>query len=258
MSFSSKEQLFALRNKELSSYPKQDMLFELEKVYGKYLFVPFDIPRIEPKDRNEFIRFFFRNASATEKKKNDIAPGNPGNNSPYYSINGTPVSNNSTWSGNYVPEIKNMFPEIFEQMFEYLPIQPDIAWKLWSSKMPIVEHRDQYSMIDIPSAFRIKLFDSNPEETLHIRDAIPGKESSESSPLHLPKQTNCFAWNNLRTTHYSTFNPDYRKILLIFPLFEGLRVVNINKYIVLMDKSVAKYAKNCITSANKLESYVGE
>ena len=46
---------------------------ELERAYGKYLLVPFAVPKILPNDMGKFVDFYNRNAKFAVKMKEDIA-----------------------------------------------------------------------------------------------------------------------------------------------------------------------------------------
>ena len=61
------------RQKEFDEL-QQDLYLDLEKSYGKYLFVPFAVPKIIPKDIEQFKNFFFEKCTTVSK-----IPKNMGN-----------------------------------------------------------------------------------------------------------------------------------------------------------------------------------
>lgn len=244
-----KENLTRMRSGEAITAFGSDVYSELEKMYGKYLYVPYDVPKILPYDINKFVDFYFRNAKFSQKLREDIAEGIPPkyDTTPYLSVDGDETNSNSVWSKNRVPEIFTEFPEIFEQINEYMPWvngPQSLSWTMWSSAKDILPHRDLKSMLDMPIRVRIKLFDSNPVETLSVQLAPVDKPQGEFIPLSIPSDTNSFAWNNLRTRHRSLFTPSYKKILMIF--FANYKGVSMNKYVDMLDRSVHKYKDHLI------------
>lgn len=238
-----KETLTQLRKRQAIKVWGSDEYHELEKAYGKYLFVPLDIPVIQANDQQAFIEFFHSNAVNIGKLKEDIA-GTPVNNnvsnytSTFKSIDSHPT-NNSIWSKNYVPELFYEFSEIFEQIYEYYPIDPNtLTFSLWSSQMAVQPHRDESSMLDLPINFRIKLFDSNPFETLKLHLSPMDNSEAETYRFKMPADTNSWVWNNLRTKHSSVKLGGREKILMIIYTNYNL---NMNKFVDLLDRSISKY-----------------
>ena len=250
-----RENLSSIRKKEIEiTNTDTALMSELEKTYGKYLFVPYDIPKILPNDIEKFVDYFFKNAKGIQKLISDFSGSlDSAKESIYVSINSvTPVSGGVSWSINPNETIYTDFPEIFEQIHDLMPWvgDKDFKWSMWSSIKPVTLHRDIGGMFDAPISARIKLFDTNPFETLTLHlDPIEG-ESDKKFQLPIPKDTNSFAWNNVRTKHKSIFIPsnpkkEFRKILFIW---RGNLITpkQINQYVDLLERSISSYQNECI------------
>ena len=246
------------RARSASYYWGNGLYTDFEKAYGKYLFVPFDLPIIAPNDKGKFVKFYFEKSTNATKVKTDLLSlqFDGSDYSPYRTITSVSRGGHSdVWSANQVPEIYTEFPEIFEQIHEYMPFieEKDFRWSMWSSNWDVPAHRDYGSQIDAPVGIRIKLFDNNPEETLYMKvDPLEWETDNfdVTYTLPIPKDTNSFAWNNLRQKHASRYNKGgYRKILMIVSARELGRCItgkNLNKYVDLLDRSVAKYQKETV------------
>ena len=272
----SKKNLRELRSVTALNSWENDLYTDFEKAYGKYLFVPFAIPKIQPNDMNKFIEFFFTESKDAIKVKADMLsnaapittpsglPGKPTrgwwNNSPvspYKQITSIGGKHSDIWSDNEVPEIHQAFPELFEQIHEYMPFisRPDFKWFMWSANRDVPPHRDYGSQIDAPVGIRIMLYDNNPVQSLSLKlDPIDKpKDHYEWYPCTTPEDTNTFAWNNLRQKHKSFYTRGHRKILMIISAKEIGYITatktgrkNLNWYVDLLDKSIAKYKDSCV------------
>lgn len=240
-----------------------ELYSDFEKAYGKYLLVPFAIPKIVPNDPNKFVTFFFTQAANAVKIKTDMLSTKgvgAGNRSPYMQI--TSVSDNGhsdVWNENQVPAIYTEFPEIFEQIHEYMPFitRKNFKWFMWSSNWDVPPHRDYGSQLDCPAGIRIMLFDNNPEPTLSMSVDPIDKEYSRKYPIILPDDTNSFAWNNLRQKHESRYIKGHRKILFIVSAKEIAFITSttegkrtLNQYIDLLDRSIAKYKDHVVVDTD--------
>ena len=249
-----KPTLTQMRRYSSTFYYNSPLLTDFEKTYGKYLFVPFDIPVIKPNDMEKFVRFYFTNAKMVSKVISDLLSTdfNAGDKSPYLSITSVAEDNSDVWAPNKVPAIYTEFPEIFEQIHEYMPFvtNRDFKWTMWSSNWDVPEHRDYGSMIDAPVGVRIKLFDTNPYETLSLKqDPLDFHKEYDWYSLPIPPDTNSFAWNNLRQKHKSVFVRGNRKILMIFSAKDLHKMItgpNLNHYVDLLDRSIAKYKNSTV------------
>jgi hypothetical protein len=241
-----KENLSIIRDKESkSNFMKGNNAYtEFEKTYGKYLFLPYDVPTIKLNDIEKFTSWFYDNSLNATKVGKDFSYGTlPASDNTYLSIDSSVWR--TVWSKNPRPEIFTLFPELFEQIHEYMPWvgKQDFLWSLWSSRENIPEHRDITSCVDVPHSMRIKLFDTNPEETLSLRCDPPMMDhSNEYVTIPMPDDTNSFGWNNLRTKHKSVYHGgDFKKILFIWrgQLSTDEQVTQLAD---LFDRSIAKYS----------------
>ena len=221
---------------------------DLEHAYGKYWYVPFDVPVIKANDHEHFVDWYFKNSGVAVKQRPNLANPDGVYNSHFRTIN-SDSTNSEVWTKTFVEETFELFPELKEQLLEYFPITHISLWRMWSSTAEIFNHRDDDALIDIPCAMRVKLYDENPSETLWIReDDEPYKKYS----LPTLKDTNSFAWNNVRVYHGSSYDPAYKKILWLITIDNNL---NVNKYIDLMERSISKYKDLVITDHRPREYY---
>jgi len=230
------------RQKELDDLD-HDLYHDLEKSYGKYLFVPFAIAKIIPRDIEKFKDFFFDKCTTVSKIPEKMGNSTLEGQVSFQSIDSvSPSRNTQMFPKHPVPEIYNNFPEIFEQIHDLMPWvgNEDFRWTMWSSISNIGWHRDSSSMLDIPNSVRILLYDNNTTQSLSLKLSPPEKISGEELKLPIPEDTNSFAWNNLRTKHQSVFNEPYRKILFIYRDRLSTKK-QINQYVDLLEKSINKY-----------------
>ena len=214
-------------------------LHQLEKKYGKYIYLPLDVPKIIPDNQEEFVKFYFDNAKTMGKLRPDstsdqwITPT-------YLTVDSAPTRSYSLPENiNYVPDLNIKFKSITEQILEYLPFK-NVTFKLWSSFASQSWHRDISCMTDIPSQFRIMLYDTNPAPTLYLKRDIPDQGSVDEIFKFMPfSETNTFVWNNLRSLHCSKFTKGYTKILLIINEIDSK--IDWKKYDMLIEKSITKY-----------------
>lgn len=217
----------------------------LEKKYGNYLYVPLDIPFIEPSDHEKFVSYFFQNATASTKIKHDVSEAALGS-STFLSIDGALANEKSIWSKNFIPSFRTEFKELFDQILEYFPIRSLDNFIIWSSIAKVDFHRDDSIMLDLPVHFRIMLHNPNDTSTLSL------KNNSTVTPISIPTETNSFAWNNLRVEHGSQLQKP--KILFLFgdPLN-----IDWKKYDQLMEKSILKFRSNTIIdNTHSTEDYI--
>lgn len=228
-------------------WQKEPDYLRLEEKYGKYIFVPFDIPPILPNDPGKFHGWFNERAIPTWKRKADIA--NPDQTEAYevpsfmtVDSKGLDRFKSGVWDLNPISDMYDVFPEIQEQILTYLPFERLEDYQLWSSLYPVSPHRDATPLLDAPFAFRIKLYDENPTETLSLHKAIPDTpfDACEKRSLACPGLVNAFAWNNLRALHSSTKAPNLMKILMIVAATKHNTVI-IPKFEELLDRSIAKF-----------------
>jgi hypothetical protein len=220
----------------------------LEKKYGRYLFVPLDVPVIKSNRHEELISFYYDHARLSERLKEDIAGTmDDSHRASFLSLNSSRSVKGDVWSKTHMPDFEMLFKDLFEQIYEYLPIQQDTKfdYTIWSTKSPVVMHRDHTSLLDIPLNFRIKLYDENPSETLLIKNTLTDgvyQYQKTCNPIPLPRETNTWTWNNARIVHGSTYDPAYKKMLMIL---EDLKL-DWDKYEKLLDQSLNRHKDNVL------------
>ncbi len=235
----------------------------LEKKYGKYLYLPLDIPAIVPDEPLRFKQWFLEKAIPVYKRQPDIA--NPGQLSSYVdpsflSIDSHNISDlfskTPTWDVNPVSDMYEKFPEIKTQIDTHMPFTSIEYYTLWSSMWPVSPHRDENPLCDMPFAFRITLYDENPKGTLRLLKGLPDMRyyHCESKVIeYLP--SNAFAWNNLRALHASQKFKDHMKILMIVaPTYRNQ--VDYDKIEALFDASIDRYKDELWYDTNELEDYI--
>jgi hypothetical protein len=228
---------------------------ELEEKWGKYCFVPFDIPKIG--DDPKLVEWLKENSKPTIKIREDIA-GGIGNRFPVFNsvdikLYGEKHNVFDIWKRNYDHNFLDEFPYFHEQMMDLLPFHTITDWHFWQSNIQIIPHRDQQDFRDFPNSFRSMIYDENPCPTLYVKEDVP--DSSVTFPEKFIRKlpnTNTFAWNNLRVMHGSFYLKNYSKMLLII----NNRNLDVVKYNKLMERSIEKYADHLLVSNNSIDSYI--
>jgi hypothetical protein len=254
-----------LRNQELASYPTEQVL-ELEQKFGKYCYVPLDVPNIQANNQ-EFLSLWFNKNSTVFSKDHQ-----EGYNSGWRCIN---VFDNdhskSKIKRNNRPDFLRLFPEIREQIYEYMPYdftKPFGFW-LWSSTKQVVPHRDPSNgFTDLPKSFRSFILDTNTQDHFylienndysHIKNDQTEKLSyakiNFDNSFLIPQlpDTNTFAWNNLRVEHGSVKREHEFKIMIYY---DYDNTIDWNKYEKLFDRSVSKYQHQCMVSNHQLGYFI--
>lgn len=227
-------------------------IFDIEKKYGKYLYVPLALPIFELPEKEHFMSWWNANKEVTQKTDGDIVFDGYGI-TPFDTVDLITEIGTQWWNNNNRGEsFSKEFPKLWQQFHDQLPCDKLLRLTLWSSRHSIHEHRDTAEYLDVPLSYRIKLYDENPEETLYVYDN-PLQPYASGEPTMLPRApgTNSFVWNNLRCKHGSTFNEGKRKLLAF-----AFGLTNVEKYEHLLETSINTYADYCITSNNSIENYV--
>jgi hypothetical protein len=214
------------------------------------MYLPLDIPSIKPNDPELFLSWFLERAKTVNKVRADVAGDAYKADRTFLSVN-SPNQLDDIWEQNK-HDVLTEFPEIAEGI-KALPFDGEPEFSLWSSERPVGLHRDQSPWEDMPSSFRIMLYDNNPRETLFIRQCVPG--ASNSNPI-LPlarTDTNVFGWNNVRAKHGSSYHDDHIKILMIFTR----ATMNLEKCEDLLERSVQKYGNLAHLSKKALPEFIG-
>jgi hypothetical protein len=234
----------------------------LEREYGKYLFMPMDVPTIKPYDPVRFKAWFLDRAKPIYKNYADIA--SPDQKERYVtpsflSVDSVEAQNAPTnWDINPVSDLFMEFPEIRDGV-KALPFDDLQVYCLWSSQYEVSPHRDAHPLVDFPFAFRIKLYDENPIETLTLHKGLPLLPFAKLDKHRLPRRgdTNTFAWNNLRLLHSSVKMKGYMKVLmLIAPSVKNKP--NLQRLDDLFRRSAAKFPEHVWIDNEPLASYLPE
>lgn len=266
-----KKNFTAIRNRQLyteshlpftSSHEAEKIrktILRLEQQYGNYCLVPLDLPKVNISE--EFKEWFFEEAKPATKLKPDVATRHY-NVSSFLSVDvssdtKTPANTKlqtSIWSKNYYDHFDKMWPEVYEQLRDILPLTK-LRFSMWSSTENITPHRDEVFFCDIPGEFRL-LVDSNPEPNLFVSEVLPDntiKEKIQTAAVPTNLETNMFLWNNLRCKHHSTFHNNYKKIIFIFG---SQQAIDWKKYETILERSVDKYKDRCMISKNDISDFV--
>lgn len=245
--------LSKVRNEQLTTFCSHNIneMKELERKFGKYLFVPLALPVFELPDKDHFFHWWDRHAIKPQKVVSEHLSPETG----YSSAEAVDLIEKFKhyWTPNMQTDsFVKEFPKLWQQFNDLLPIDNILTLHLWSSFKPFTEHRDPGEVVDIPMSFRIKLYDENPEETLYIFDN-PTKPYSCGEDIQIPRvpNTNSWVWNNLRVKHGSVYTPGYKKILVI-----ATGVINVERYEELMNTSIDTYKDYCVVSKYSLENYI--
>lgn len=226
---------------------------EIERRFGSWLFVPLDVEPIRPNNEAHFKEWYFEHARGVCKVYEDVAGPAGGKNKSdetFLSIDSAGAVNH-IWQNNVRLDIFTEFPELKEGL-KQLPFYEVPDFQIWSSMRVVSAHRDQGPWLDLPFSFRVSLFDDNPFQTLSIREVLPDCKGY-GQKLSLPAGLNTFAWNNLRVKHQSTFNPAFRKALLI----TSQQDVDMQRYCELMERSLTKFGDNRFKSRFQTSDFVG-
>lgn len=251
-----KEYLTSLRTPHIKHFPKWK---ELEEMYGKYCYIPLDIPVFKD---DKLVDWFFENRKPVYKQQPDIATKNTSVGTDYVAFESVDIfpsteqqkRQRGIWTLNERHDFIEKFNHVYEQIMDTMPFTKIQTMSMWSSYANIPFHRDQTKFLDLPKAFRIMLYDENPTQTLNLIEVLPDQQDNFSNMFTLPRvaETNTFVWNNLRVKHGSTYKQGYRKILIIIDYYG----IDLDKYQLLLDRSISKYKQHCLISTNPLDKFV--
>lgn len=232
------------------SAAERTKLRQLEKRYGHVGFVPFDVEPIKPADEAHFKEWFWGRCKQVKKLRPDIAGAGT-----QYGVHFDSITSDGhvdyIWEQNRAPEMRELFPEIFDGL-DRLPFVRTPPFMIWSSIRTVYPHRDQTCWEDLPTSFRVKLFDENPAETLYLM-CDPTENLSRQQLFILPTiKHNVFGWNNLRTKHGSSFNAAYRKGLLIVSPSK----LDLERYENLLERSLQRFGRFSMTINRPITDFV--
>ena len=228
-------------------------LVELEKKWGRYCYVPLDIPKFE---NQEIVDWFFKKCAPSKKIKADIAASDY-NDTLFNAVDvfvQEPLGGDyHIWEINPQQDFFQLFPEFFKTIQKEFPFEFIGRIIFWSSINDVPPHRDQLEFLDFPHSFRIILHDENPNQTLSLIEHLPDTPDDFTNEFSIPKleETNSFAWNNLRVKHTSKFIPGHRKIIILL-----IGQVNKDRYNNLMERSVQKFDQYAFKSNLTLDNWV--
>jgi hypothetical protein len=243
----------SVRTEQISNFFNNNpKVLDLEKKYGKYLYVPLDLPKFELPDEAYFLDWWNNHCSDSSNVSQSPQCWGGHGFKAFETIDLISKIGDD-WETNMQQDaFKKEFPHLWQQFFDQLPCNDILRITLWSSIKNLPEHRDDSEFIDVPASFRIKLYDNNPEETLFLFDN-PRRPYDVGETHMLPKlpDTNAWVWNNLRIKHGSVYNPGHKKILAVI-----IGATNPDQYDELLARSIDKYSDLCIVSKNTIENYV--
>lgn len=234
------------RDNQFKYFPNlANEIIELEKDYGKFCFVPLDIPCIK---HNDFANWYFEKAIPITRIFNDKTSDALIGSSPFLSVDYTEwkVPEKTKWDINVQDDLFLQFPSLREQILDYFPFK-ELHWiNIWSSYKSVQPHRDDSYYFDTPLSFRLMIHDENPKPTLFFLDQFNQK--------HYPDwgETNSFVFNNLRLKHGSSYNPAYRKCIFVFWRY----VLDIKKYRDLLERSISKFQDKLVIDASPTSNYI--
>lgn len=234
-----------------------------EQKYGRYMYLPLDIPRIEPNDKAAFKKWWVEASKPISRKYKTEEAGDLDyeGNGIFNAINSN-GSMSRAWEINKRADFLELFPEIATNLDKF-PFDKPPEFTIWSSNRTVKAHRDigpgGGPWRDLPCAFRVMLYDENPEPTLGLIEAptgeqiakFPSFEDPRVFRIKRPADTNSFAWNNIRAIHFSNYEPPLFKCLMIL----SNTMFNLDKYEDLIERSISKYKDLVFESRRPLNDF---
>jgi hypothetical protein len=237
-------------------------LREVEQKWGKYCFVPLDIPKLSEADK--ITDWFFENSERVSKLRPDVSTfeirptisKTDMGRSAFKSIDvlvDSERKDTKVWSLNTNHNFLNEFPRFHQELMDVFPFVKIEHFRFWQSTGYINSHRDDNDFRDFPCSFRSMIYDENPSPTLHVEEFLPNKTiPTKSTAVPRLEDSSSFVWNNLRTKHYSNFDHRYNKILLIINDCH----IDYKKYDQLLEKSIVKYSSSLLVSDYFIDDYI--
>jgi hypothetical protein len=231
---------------------------ELEEKWGRYCFLPLDIPPLS--EAKKITDWYFNYARPVHKIRSDIATDYTGGLSSFNSINVNlfpePRENLGIWEEVIDHDFLNEFPKFTEELHSIFPYNKILCYNFWQSIRPISFHRDEQDFRDFPSSFRSIIYDENPDPTLYVKEYLPDAEDPvPSKSIQIPRIDGApnFVWNNLRTKHGSSYDSKFRKIILIIHASPD---IDFKRYDELMERSLSKYSKHALVSDHSINDFI--
>lgn len=234
------------RVNQFKYFPNLDKeIQELEHEYGRYCFVPLDIPLIRDDD---FSSWYFEKAVPIKRLYNEKESNAILGSSPFLSVDYSEwsIPSKTKWNINFQEDMFLKFPSLREQILDYFPFK-ELHWiNIWSSYKAIEPHRDDSYYFDTPLSFRLMIYDENPAPTLFFEN-----QSNERIYPSMA-ESNSFVFNNLRVRHGSTYNPAYKKCIFVFWRY----VLDVKKYRDLLERSISKFKNTVLIDNTPTSNYI--
>lgn len=226
---------------------------QLEKKYGKYCYVPLDIPPLS--EHKKITEWYLQNCKPITKLENDVARSKPGiggydSIDVYYNIS---EIKNPFWSQVTDHNFLEEFPHFYQELMDVWPFKSVTHVMFWKSTNVTWAHRDEGDFRDLPNLFRSLIYEENPIPTLWAEQFLPNAEKSiKKYPVHrIPDRPN-WAWNNLRVKHASSYDKRFKKILMII----NSAKLDYDRYDKLLERSISKYSKYVGISDRSIQEFV--
>lgn len=229
----------------------------IERLYGKYLFLPLDLP--QPTAKPDFAEWWQKYSKPINKIKPDIteqsrtsdahknSSGVYGGDEIFNSIN-SPTSINNVFESN----VRHDAADHVDNLDEFIDSLKTArkSYNFWSSNRQINYHRDTGPWLDLPVMFRAMVYDTNSASTFSIVESptdvpyVPAELSKNIKTI--PRVPGCvtFGINNVRAEHGSYYHRGYTKCILIC----NTSRFDLDAYEDLMERSIKKYGEYAIVS----------
>jgi len=213
----------------LSDNYNHQQLINLERKFSDIAFIPLAVNKILPYDVESFVNYFQKNS--TNNKTNQLLE-----------IYRAECFSNWHKDVNTKPiNLRDIFPELYEQVFDLLPYSEIFYIRFQAYRQPVKLHKDFDWGYNLPLTQRSIIFDSNTDPTLFVSRS----QDSQVEYISLPVDTNSFLINNGTCLN----GADYKNKLLIYLEVKG--IPNIKKLAGLLTSSSAQYGSYSMQNQNK-------
>lgn len=230
---------------------------ELEEKWGRYCFLPLDIPPLS--EAKKITDWYFNYARPVYKTQPDVASAYTGHasfNSVNINLYPSTEKGPGIWEEVLDHNFLDEFPKFTEELYSIFPYNTILSYNFWQSICPVIPHRDEEDFRDFPSSFRSIIYDENPDPTLYVKEYLPDAEDPvPSKNIQIPRIDGApnFVWNNLRTKHGSSYDSKFRKIILIIHASPD---IDYKKYDELMERSLSKYSEHALVSDHSIDDFI--
>ena len=242
--------------KSLMNLVSLDKCPKLIEKYQGIAALPFDIPRFEPDSWSDFWEIW--NSENQKVWRQHLDRGAVGAAAPEMDL--------TQWDGLSLFELPELYtlgawgtkicqpmieanPKLISNLLESLPFVKTRSIRLWSSHTVIRLHRDDNMpsslspYLRFPTEIRVMIDDKNPRETFWLachKKYKPNEEAkipdNERYYVHLPAESNTFAWNNEDYLHAADYIEGHRKILVVIKGW-----IDVDRFEELMDRSIERF-----------------